>query len=170
MNWKIDNDRSFYRNDNKLNFVWDLEYENNELSEIILNLIDKSYLHEELVSLLFSNYNEKEFEFIEYFIENHHSNKKAMKCIFGCIIKYYSEEEFCSFLELLLIKEKDIEVFQHIFDENDIKSIIFKGNILTYVDICEDVILLLNEKFNSYDYLEHKKHIKDYKFSLEENN
>lgn len=167
LNWKIDNDRSFYRNENKLNFVWDLEYENNELSEIILNLIDRSYLHEELISLLFSNYNEKEFDFIEYFIENHHSNKKAMKGIFGCIIKYYSEEEFCSFLELLLIKEKDIEVFQHIFDENDIKSIIFKGNILTYVDICEDVILLLNEKFNSYDYLEHKKIIKKFKFSLE---
>lgn len=167
LDWRIDNDMHFYRNEHKLNFIWDLEYENSELSEIIINLLDKSYLYDELVSLLFSNYNEKEFGFIEYFIENHHSNKKAMKCIFGIIIKYYSEEEFCSLLELFLNNEKDIEVFQHIFDKNDIKSIIFKGNVLKYVSICDIVVSLLYEKFNSLDYLNHKKHIKEFKFSLE---
>lgn len=170
LDWRIDKDRHFYRNEPKLNFIWDLGYENSGLSEIIINLLDKSYLYEELVSLLFSNYNEKEFGFIEYFIENHHSNKKAMKCIFGIIIKYYSEEDFCSFLELFLNKEKDIEVFQYMFDKNDIESIIFRGNFLKYVSICDDIVSLLNEKFNSYDYLEHKKHIKKFKFSLETNN
>jgi len=57
-----------------------------------------------------------EYEFIKEFISKNHENKKFMRKTFEAISKYYSINEYISFLKLFLVLNQDIEIFKSILN------------------------------------------------------
>ena len=129
LKWAIPNDDTFryesielgmirgknLRNENyKLTFIWELDYTDEELEDIISYFIDNSHLA--TLSIFFSKTGAKESEFIKEFISKNHGNKKYMRRIFEAIDKCYSLEEHISFLKLLLLLNKDVDVFRNVLN------------------------------------------------------
>lgn len=102
----------FYKDNKKITFIWDLNYNFEEIENLINKINDYYYIESDAVNLLFSNVNQKEKRFIEYYIKNNVYNDKYMRVIFEIIKFNYSTEEYLEFLEEFLIINDDIEIFK----------------------------------------------------------
>ena len=101
------------RNENyKLTFIWDLDYNYEELEDIISYFIDNTALS--TLTIFFSKTGVKECEFIKEFISKNNGNGRYMAKLFEAISKQYTLDEYIFFLKLFLELNQDISIFESI--------------------------------------------------------
>lgn len=153
------------RNENyKLTFIWELEYTYEELEYVISYFINNQYFSG--IRIFFSKTGIKECEFIKEFISKNHENKIFMRKIFNVINKYYTIEEYMSFLKLFLELNQNIEIFEYILNPDmNIRPILSESNFINsklkfYIAIKQEIgteerylnhAILLQELIDEYE-------------------
>lgn len=155
--WRFNNDDAFYEDEYQMKFVWELSYTFEELSSLILFIINHSRDYDcEGVSLLFSSENPNEIEFFKAFIVKNYDNKKAIEVIFMNIKKYCSPDVYVEFLEMFLNLNNDFDIFRVIiYPYIQIRRLFVKEkDIKIKLDFYNKIKIML-EDFNSLDYIKH---------------
>ena len=153
----------FYKDNKKITFIWDLNYEFEEI-EYLINKINDYYSHMEsdAVNLLFSNANQKEKRFIEYYIKNNSNNDKYMRVIFEIIKFNYSTEEYLEFLEQFLIINEDIEAFKLLMAPYFLRDLYYEKAFLeNQIKFFEQIKEMISQMDTSLKYLKHKLYLND---------
>lgn len=155
--WRIDNNDEYYKNEHSMKFVWNLDYDSEYMSSVILFIINNSKgYHCGGVSLLFSGSHGKEVEFFDTFIEKNFENKKAIEVIFINIKKYYSIELYIKFLKKFLILNKNIIIFKIIIEPDiQIRDLYVEEEKLKSDLQFYKKIKKMLENLNSLEYIEH---------------
>ena len=151
----------FYKDNKKITFIWDLNYEFEEI-EYLINKINDYYSHmeSEAVNLLFSNVNQKEKRFIEYYIRNNINNDKYMRVIFEIIKFNYSTEEYMEFLEQFLIINDDIETFKLLMAPYFLRDLYYEKAFLeNQIKFFERIKERISQMDTSLKYLKHKLYL-----------
>ena len=153
----------FYKDNKKITFIWDLNYEFEEI-ECLINKINDYYSHMEsdAVNLLFSNSNQKEKRFIEYYIKNNSNNDKYMRIIFEIIKFNYSTEEYLEFLEQFLIINEDIEAFKLLMAPYFLRDLYYEKAFLeNQIKFFEQIKEMISQMDTSLKYLKHKLYLNE---------
>lgn len=161
--WRFEHNDEFYKDDSQMNFIWNLNYNFEELSSLIEYIIENSKDFDcQGVSLLFTGKTLKEKEFIKEFIEKNHQNKKSIEVLFTNIKKYYSHEEYLEFLEIFLRWSKDFEIFKSIIRPDFYMRNLFseEGDIKLRLDFYNKIKDKLFD-LNSVDHIKHMKLIEN---------
>lgn len=155
------NDEFFKDRNQKIRFIWDLDYEFEEIEYLINYLNDNyHYIKSEAVNLLFSNTNSKEKEFIKYYIKNNHKNDTYMRVIFKIIKFNYSSEEYLDFLEEFLTLNDDLETFKLLMAPYFLRRLYNEKAFLEeQISFFEEIKKLLSEIKNPLKYLDHKLYL-----------
>ncbi len=151
----------FYKDNKKITFIWDLNYEFEEI-ECLINKINDyySYMESDAVNLLFSNVNQKEKRFIEYYIKNNSNNDKYMRVIFEIIKFNYSTEEYLEFLEQFLIINDDIETFKLLMAPYFLRDLYYEKAFLeNQIKFFEQIKERISQMDTSLKYLKHKLYL-----------
>lgn len=153
----------FYKDNKKITFIWDLNYEFEEI-EYLINKINDYYGHieSEAVNLLFSNVNQKEKRFIEYYIKNNANNNKYMRVIFEIIKFNYSTEEYLEFLERFLIINDDLETFKLLMAPYFLRDLYNEKAFLeNQIKFFEQIKERISQIDTSLKFLKHKMYLND---------
>ena len=157
------NDEFFKDRDQKIRFIWDLNYEFEEIEYLINYLNDNyDYIKSEAVNLLFSKTNTKEKEFIKYYIKNNHNNDTYMRVIFKIIKFNYTPDEYLEFLEEFLILNDNIETFKLLMAPYFSRKLYNEKMFLEeQISFFEEIKKLLSEIKNPLKYLDHKLYLNE---------
>lgn len=153
----------FFKEHKKITFIWDLNYEFEEIENLINKINDNyGYIEHEPVNLLFSNVNQKEKRFIEYYIKNNANNDKYMRVIFKIIKFNYSTEEYLEFLEKFLIINDDLETFKLLLEPYFLRSLYNEKAFLeNQINFFEQIKEMISQMDTSLKYLKHKMYLND---------
>ena len=109
------------------------------------------------MTLLFSNTNAKEKEFIKYYIKNNYNNDNYIRVIFEIIKFNYSSKEYLEFLEEFLILNDDLETFKLLVAPYFLRRLYNEKAFLEeQINFFEEIKKLLSEIKNPLKYLDHK--------------
>lgn len=153
----------FYEEYKKITFIWNLNYEFEDIEYLIHYLNDNyNYITSEAVNLLFSKYNSKEKEFIDYYIENNSKQDEYIRVIFEIIKFNYSTEEFIEFLEKFLIINENLETFKLIMAPYFLRKLYnkkaFLENQIKFYERIKEILSIMNKPLK---YLNHKIYLNE---------
>ena len=152
------NDEFFKDRNQKIRFIWNLDYEFEEI-EYLINYLNENYKYvtSEAVTLLFSNTNAKEKEFIKYYIKNNYNNDNYIRVMFEIIKFNYSSEEYLEFLEEFLILNDDLETFKLLVTPYFLRRLYNEKAFLEeQINFFEEIKGMLSVIKNPLKYLDHK--------------
>ena len=157
------NDEFFKDRNQKIRFIWDLNYEFEEI-EYLINYLNENYKYitSEAVNLLFSNTTAKEKEFIKYYIKNNHNHDTYMRVMFKIIKFNYTPDEYLEFLEEFLILNDNLETFKLLMAPYFSRKLYNEKMFLEeQISFFEEIKKLLSEIKNPLKYLGHKLYLNE---------
>ena len=159
-NWHINHITGFYVDINKIDFVWELDYDFCYIENLIKFIVKKcEYFYSDYVTSLFSTKNKVEKDFINYFIKNNSDDLKMIKVIFESINICY-EEEFVNYLKKFLNHNNDVETFKHLVNPSYKSEIVIKAMFdESKIEFYNEIKTMLEEFNDNLDYFEHKSYI-----------
>lgn len=159
-NWHMNHITDFYVDINKIDFVWELDYDFCYIENLIKFIVEKcEYFYLDYVNSLFSAKNNKEKEFINYFINNNFDDLKMIKVIFE-IIKINYKNEFINYLKEFLNHNSDVETFKHLVNPSYKSEMVIKAMFdESKIEFYNEIKTMLEEFNDNLDYFEHKSYI-----------
>lgn len=153
----------FFKEHEKITFIWGLNYEFEEIENLINKINDNyDYIEHEPVNLLFANINQKEKRFIEYYIKNNANNDKYMRVIFKIIKFNYSTEEYLEFLEEFLIINDNLGTFKLLMAPYFLRDLYYEKTFLeNQIKFFEQIKERISQMDDSLKYIKHKLYLND---------
>ena len=155
--WRISNNNKFYEDNSTLSFIWELDYNYDDIEKLIFYLVEKcGFYCWEPISLLFSSSNHNEENFIKEFITQNHDDVELMTIIFGIIREKYPYDVFINFLECFLKLNKSKGDFEKVVSFKLYLRGLFseEGDLKNDLNLYKGIKDMLNG-LDSIDYLGH---------------
>ena len=159
-NWHMNHMTDFYVDINKIDFVWELDYDFCYIENLIKFIVEKcEYFYLDYVDSLFSANNKIEKDFINYFIKNNSDDLKMIKVIFE-IIKSNYKDEFINYLKEFLNHNSDVETFKHLVNPSYKSEMVIKAMFdESKIEFYNEIKNMLEEFNDNLDYFEHKSYM-----------
>lgn len=171
LEFRYENNLEFSYGRGNVGFVWQLDYNYQEIDDMITLMLEKFYPHDNGIYIFFPEFDDNKKEFINKFISKNYDDKQKMGTIFAIIKEYYPFNEYVHFLNLFLNFNHDCEIFRYLISSElllaDFNHRIRYWEIkVEFYEKIKDYV----EDLDSIDYLEHiivmKKLIHDTKLRL----
>lgn len=154
--FRYKNNLEFSYERGSVDFIWQLDYDYEDLDDLITFMLEKFYPHDNGIYIFFPDFDENKKEFITNFISKNHYDKQKMRTIFEIIKKYYSIDEYIEFLNIFLNLNENCEIFKgfisaELLPNGFVNKIVYLEEKITFHETIKEYI----ENLDSIKYLEH---------------